>query len=56
MIDYHINTIIQCGGERTGELNSKHVRLNLDDLDNFKSDATVQQWECEDFRSGVSAV
>jgi len=28
--------------------------LNPDDLNNFKSDATVQQWEGEDFRSGVS--
>jgi SWI/SNF-related matrix-associated actin-dependent regulator of chromatin subfamily A member 5 len=23
--------------------------LNLDDLNNFQSDATIQQWEGEDF-------
>ena len=36
------------------ELNSKYEGLNLDYLNNFKSDATVQQREGEDFRSGVS--
>jgi len=35
------------------ELNSKYESLNLEDLSNFKSDASVQQWEGEDFRSGV---
>jgi hypothetical protein len=35
------------------ELNSKYEGLNLEDLSNFKSEASVQQWEGEDFRSGV---
>ena len=35
------------------ELNSKYEGLNFEDLNNFKSDASVQQWEGEDFR-GVS--
>jgi hypothetical protein len=37
----------------TVELNNKYKGLNLDDLNNFKLDATVQQWEGEDFRCGV---
>jgi len=36
------------------ELNSKYEGLNLEDLNNFKSDASVQQWEGTDFRPGVS--
>ena len=55
MINDDIDAIIQCGEERTVELNRKYEGLNSDDLNNFKSDATVQQWEGEDFRSGVSA-
>jgi len=41
------------GEERTAELNSKYEGLNLEDLNNFKSDAPVQEWEGEDFRPGV---
>ena len=48
-----IDAIIQRGEERTAELNSKYEGLNLEDLNNFKSDASVQQWEGEDFRPGV---
>jgi SWI/SNF-related matrix-associated actin-dependent regulator of chromatin subfamily A member 5 len=55
MINDDIDEIIQRGEERTNELNSKYEGLNLDDLNNFKSDATVQQWEGEDFRSGVGS-
>jgi SWI/SNF-related matrix-associated actin-dependent regulator of chromatin subfamily A member 5 len=54
MINDDIDAIIQRGEELTVELNSKYEGLNLDDLNNFKSDATVQQWESEDFRSGVT--
>jgi SWI/SNF-related matrix-associated actin-dependent regulator of chromatin subfamily A member 5 len=54
MINDDIDAIIQRGEERTVELNSKYEGLNLDDLNNFKSDATVQQWEGEDFRTGAS--
>ena len=53
MINDDIVTIIQ-HEDRTVELNSKYKGLDLDDLNNFKSDATVQQWAGEDFRSGMS--
>lgn len=56
MINDDIDAIIQRGEERTQELNSKYESLNLDDLNNFKSDASVQQWEGEDFRPGVSSL
>ena len=54
MINDDIDEIIQRGEEHTQELNSKYESLNLDDLNNFKSNASVQQWEGEDFRPGVS--
>ncbi|KAG1746247.1 SNF2 family N-terminal domain-containing protein [Suillus occidentalis] len=54
LINDDIDAIVQNGEERTAELNSKYEGLNLEDLNNFKSDATVQQWEGEDFRPGVS--
>lgn len=56
MIDDDIDAIINRGEERTAELNSKYETLNLEDLSNFKSDASVQQWEGEDFRGGVRLV
>ncbi|THH20194.1 hypothetical protein EW146_g1133 [Bondarzewia mesenterica] len=52
IVDDDIDAIIQRGEERTAELNSKYEGLNLEDLSNFKSENTVQQWEGEDFRSG----
>lgn len=54
MVNGDIDEIIHRGEERTAELNSKYEGLNLEDLSNFKSEASVQQWEGEDFRSGVS--
>ena len=54
LINDDIDAIIQRGEERTIELNSKYEGLNLEDLSNFKSEASVQQWEGEDFRPGVS--
>lgn len=54
--DIDIEAIIARGEERTSELNSKYEGLNLEDLSNFKSDASVQQWEGEDFRGGVSII
>jgi hypothetical protein len=54
MINVNIDAIIQREEERTVKLNSKYEGLNLDDLNNVKSDATVQQWEGEGFRSEVS--
>ena len=53
VINEDIDAIIARGEERTMELNSKYEGLNLEDLNNFKSDASVQQWEGEDFRAGV---
>ena len=53
-INDDIDAIIQRREECTVELNSKYEGLNLDNLNNFKSDATLQQWEGKDFRSGVS--
>lgn len=55
LINEDIDAIIARGEERTIELNSKYEGLNLEDLNNFKSDASVQQWEGEDFRAGVSS-
>lgn len=37
-------------------MNSKYEGLNLEDLNTFKSEASVQQWEGEDFRTGVSLI
>ena len=54
LINEDIDAIIARGEERTMELNSKYEGLNLEDLNNFKSDASVQQWEGEDFRTGVN--
>lgn len=50
--DDDIDDIIKRGEDRTAELNSKYQALNLEDLSNFKSDASVQQWDGEDFRGG----
>ncbi|KAH0831419.1 SNF2 family DNA-dependent ATPase [Lanmaoa asiatica] len=52
LINEDIEAIIQRGEERTAELNSKYEGLNLEDLSNFKSDSSLQQWEGEDFRGG----
>jgi SWI/SNF-related matrix-associated actin-dependent regulator of chromatin subfamily A member 5 len=54
MVHDDIDTIIQRGEQRTAEINSKYETLNLEDLSNFKSEASVQQWDGEDFRGGVS--
>ncbi|KAF9031921.1 SNF2 family N-terminal domain-containing protein [Panaeolus papilionaceus] len=53
-INDDIDAIIAKGEERTQELNSKYEGLNLEDLSNFKSEASVQQWDGEDFRSGAA--
>ncbi|KAI6030006.1 P-loop containing nucleoside triphosphate hydrolase protein [Pisolithus marmoratus] len=50
-INDDIDAIIKRGEERTLELSSRYEGLNLEDLSNFKSDSTVQQWEGEDFRA-----
>ena len=49
-VDDDIDAIIAQGEDRTHELNSRYEGLNFEDLSNFKSESTVQQWEGEDFR------
>ena len=56
LINDDIDAIILRGEERTSELNSRYEGLNLEDLSNFKSEASVQQWEGEDFRTGVCVI
>ncbi|VDB85302.1 unnamed protein product [Peniophora sp. CBMAI 1063] len=51
-VDDDIDAIIAQGENRTTELNSRYEGLNFDDLANFKSESTVQQWEGQDFRPG----
>jgi hypothetical protein len=53
LIDDDIDDIITRGESRTAELSQKYESLNLDDLNNFKSEMTVQKWEGEDFAGKV---
>lgn len=48
MIDADIDAIIEEGAERTSKLQDKYSSLNLDDLNNFKSETTLE-WEGQDF-------
>jgi hypothetical protein len=51
MINEDIDEIIQRGEQRTAELSNRYEGLSFEDLSNFKSEASVQQWEGEDFRA-----
>ena len=51
MINDDIDAIIQRGEQRTAELSNRYEGLSFEDLSNFKSEASVQQWEGEDFRA-----
>lgn len=51
MINDDIDEIIQRGEQRTAELSNRYEGLSFEDLSNFKSEASVQQWEGEDFRA-----
>lgn len=53
LIDDNIEDIISRGENRTAELNQKYEGLGLEDLNNFKSEMTVQKWEGEDFAGKV---
>lgn len=53
LIDDDIDDIITRGESRTAELNQKYETLNLEDLTNFKSEMTVQNWEGENFAGKV---
>ncbi|EIW63750.1 SNF2 family DNA-dependent ATPase [Trametes versicolor FP-101664 SS1] len=56
MVNDDIDAIIHRGEERTQILNSKYEGLTFEDLSNFKSEASVQQWEGEDFRGQRKAL
>lgn len=56
MIDEDIDAIIRRGEEKTVELNKKYADLDLDALNNFKSESMVNQWEGEDYTGKVSCV
>jgi SWI/SNF-related matrix-associated actin-dependent regulator of chromatin subfamily A member 5 len=45
LIDDDIDAIIKRGEEKTAELNSKYKDLDLDALNNFKSESLVNQWK-----------
>lgn len=54
LIDDDIDAIIRRGEERTAELNAKYQGLDLDALNNFRSESLVNQWEGEDYTAKVS--
>lgn len=49
MVDDDIDEIIRRGEEKTSELNKKYQGLDLDALNNFRSESLINQWEGEDF-------
>jgi len=49
MVDDDIDDIIRKGEVKTKELNSKYAGLDLDALNNFRSESLINQWEGEDF-------
>jgi SWI/SNF-related matrix-associated actin-dependent regulator of chromatin subfamily A member 5 len=53
LIDDDIDAIILRGEERTAELNAKYQGLDLDALNNFRSESLVNQWEGEDYTAKV---
>lgn len=54
MIDDDIDEIIKRGEEKTADLNKKYQGLDLDALNNFKSESMVNTWEGEDYANKVS--
>lgn len=52
LINGDIEAIIQHSEEHTMELNSKYKGPNLEDLNNFKTNSLLQQWEGEGFWGG----
>lgn len=53
LVNEDIDEIIRHGEERTAEINQKYAALNIDDLNNFKSDFSVKEWEGEEFDGKV---
>ena len=54
LIDDDIDEIVRRGENKTAELNEKYAGLDLDALNNFKSESLVNTWEGEDYASKVS--
>jgi SWI/SNF-related matrix-associated actin-dependent regulator of chromatin subfamily A member 5 len=53
LIDEDIDEIIRKGEDKTAELQKKYADLDLDALNNFKSESMVNQWEGEDYTGKV---
>ncbi|KAF8511899.1 hypothetical protein BU17DRAFT_69444 [Hysterangium stoloniferum] len=51
LVNADIDEIIHRGEECTEEINKKYANLNIDDLNNFKSDFSIKEWEGEEFGS-----
>lgn len=49
MLDDDVDAILARGREKTATLNAKFNKLGLDDLQNFTSDASVYEWNGENF-------
>lgn len=49
MLDDDIDAILAKGREKTKSLNAKFNKLGLDDLQNFTSDASVYEWNGQNF-------
>lgn len=49
MLDDDIDAILAKGREKTASLNAKFNKLGLDDLQNFTSDASVYEWNGQNF-------
>lgn len=49
MLDDNIDAILARGREKTANLNAKFNKLGLDDLQNFTSDASVYEWNGQNF-------
>lgn len=49
MLDDDVDAILARGKEKTANLNAKFNKLGLDDLQNFTSDASVYEWNGENF-------
>lgn len=49
MLDGDIDAILAKGREKTATLNAKFNKLGLDDLQNFTSDASVYEWNGQNF-------
>ncbi|WZC17363.1 ISWI chromatin-remodeling complex ATPase ISW2 [Candidozyma auris] len=49
MLDDDVDAILARGREKTASLNAKFNKLGLDDLQNFTSDASVYEWNGENF-------